>query len=223
MQPMSILDLAVQVFLKSPFLVTVIVLVVIVSSIVPLFKGRIKGYAGEQFVRFWLSLFLSKKKYQIIHNVTIPSRDITTQIDHLILSEFGVFVIETKNKSGLIYGGEHDKNWTQKIGRRTHKIQNPIHQNYGHIKALSYQLKVAEKNFHSLVVFVGDAKLRKVPDNVGNLGQAIATIKLQKKSILSQKELEQILHRLLEIRLPPTWKTNREHVRNVKKKYADKD
>ncbi len=61
------------------------------------------------------------------------SRTGYSQIDHVIVSPYAIFVIETKNYNGEIKGSKEDRNWT--VSRRF-KMYNPIKQNYGHIKAL---------------------------------------------------------------------------------------
>ena len=95
-----------------------------------------KGVLGEFQVNLLLNLFLSKDKYHLIKNVTLPTEDGTTQIDHILVSQYGVFVIETKNMKGWIFGSSNQKQWTQKIFKHSSKFQNPIHQNYKHIKHL---------------------------------------------------------------------------------------
>jgi hypothetical protein len=72
-----------------------------------------------------------------INNVTIPTPNGTTQIDHVIVSRYGVFVVETKNMDGWVFGDERNSHWTQSIFGKKYKFQNPLHQNYRHTKALS--------------------------------------------------------------------------------------
>ena len=64
-------------------------------------QPKIKGYLGERSVAVILS-FLPFDKYKIINDILIKSNDRTIQIDHLVISLYGIFVIETKNyKDGL--------------------------------------------------------------------------------------------------------------------------
>jgi restriction system protein len=74
--------------------------------------------------------------------VTLPTEDGTTQIDHVIVSRYGVFVIETKNLKGWIFGSPQQKTWTQKIYRHTTKFQNPLHQDYKHTQTLQAALEL---------------------------------------------------------------------------------
>ncbi|WP_428746064.1 nuclease-related domain-containing protein, partial [Sulfurimonas sp.] len=71
-----------------------------------------KGLLGEMLVNFAANIRLDKQKYYLIKNVTLPTEDGTTQIDHIVVSEFGIFVVETKNMKGWIFGDEKQKNWT---------------------------------------------------------------------------------------------------------------
>jgi hypothetical protein len=66
----------------------------------------VKGFLGELQVRTVARLMLDRETYQALHNVTLRTRDGTTQIDHVIVSPYGVFVIETKNMRGWIFGSE---------------------------------------------------------------------------------------------------------------------
>ena len=95
-----------------------------------------KGVVGEFIVNVSAKLFLDKKQYHLIKNVTLPTEDGSTQIDHIIVSKYGVFVVETKNMKGWIFGSPNQKTWTQKIYKHSSKFQNPLHQNYKHIKTL---------------------------------------------------------------------------------------
>ena len=60
----------------------------------------------------------------------------TSQIDHLVLSEYGIFVIETKRYKGWIFGSEKAENWTQVIFKEKHQFRNPVKQNWSHVYAL---------------------------------------------------------------------------------------
>jgi len=62
-----------------------------------LFKSAwFKDFIGKVTVRMAARLLLNKH-YHLIKNVTIPAEDVTTWIDHILISRFGVFVVETRN------------------------------------------------------------------------------------------------------------------------------
>lgn len=131
-------------------------------------KNRYKGWDGELTVKLGQWLSLNKKTYHVFNNVTLPNfGGGTTQTDHIIVSIYGIFVIETKNMKGCIYGNENDPKWTQIVFIKRYPFQNPLRQNYKHIKTISEILKIPENKFHSIIFFIGSCKLqRNMPENV---------------------------------------------------------
>jgi hypothetical protein len=119
-----------------------------------------KGVFGEALVKFAARLRLPSDTYHSFHNVTLPTPDGTTQIDHVFVSRFGIFVVETKNMKGWIFGHEDQAEWAQKIFRHSFKFQNPLRQNYKHARALQSALDLPLKAFHSVVVFVGSSTFK---------------------------------------------------------------
>ena len=182
-----------------------------------------KGVMGEAMVNLSARLFLDKNTYHLIKNVTIPTEDGTTQIDHIIVSRFGVFVVETKNMKGWIFGDERQKMWTQQIYKSKHKFQNPLHQNYKHTKTLEAALGLSADKLISVVVFVGDSTFKtEIPANVTYGGGYIRFIKSHTKAILSEAEVQQVIGQIAEGRLKPSIKTHVQHVRHVKEIVAAK-
>lgn len=78
-----------------------------------------KGKLGEALVKSVVWYRLPKETYTPFHDVTLLTADGTTQIDHVFVSAFGVFVVETKHMKGWIFGSERQANWTQKIFKKT--------------------------------------------------------------------------------------------------------
>jgi hypothetical protein len=74
-----------------------------------------KGVAGELMVNLLFKIRLPGDEYHLIRNVTLPTADGTTQLDHILVSQFGIFVVETKNMRGWIFGAADQSMWTQKI------------------------------------------------------------------------------------------------------------
>lgn len=119
------------------------IIFVVLFIVVPILFWKLlpsKGERGERYVAVLLKR-LPEKSYRVINNLLISNDGYTSQIDHVIVSVYGIFVIETKNYIGWICGGEHSDYWTQNIYGNKYKFRNPIHQNYGHIKALKNTLK----------------------------------------------------------------------------------
>ena len=107
-------------------------------------------------------------EYRIMNDVYLPLADgTTTQIDHIVVSQYGIFVVETKNYSGWIFGNENSAQWTQSIYGKKSRFQNPLRQNYLHICTLSERLRIDRTYFHSVVAFTGECTFKtEMPANV---------------------------------------------------------
>ena len=120
----------------------------------------INGHAGEIKVS-WELRKLNKQNYIVFNDVRIRHNNSYAQIDHLVVSNYGIFVIETKNYKGWILGYEYAQYWHQVIFRYKHKFYNPIQQNRGHIFALKRLLKeYKDLKFISIIVFTQRATLK---------------------------------------------------------------
>ncbi len=127
----------------------------------------VKGARGERSVNSVLARKLPAEEYTVFHDVTLPSSHGPTQIDHIVVSRYGIFVIETKNYTGWIFGDAKSKQWTQVVFREKNQFMNPLRQNYKHTKATESFFSLGSKYIHSVVVFVGDAEFKtRVPENV---------------------------------------------------------
>ncbi|HHB1654729.1 nuclease-related domain-containing protein [Bacillus cereus] len=123
------------------FELILIAVLIPLNSVVKKHVPKWKGKAGEKLVKRILSK-LDPKSYFVLHNVTVYTEyGDTTQIDHIVIAETGVFVVETKNYEGWIYGSEKAARWTQGIFRKKHSFQNPFRQNYKHIKAIEWVME----------------------------------------------------------------------------------
>ena len=119
-----------------------------------------KGKLGERSVSKRLKR-LDNNKYKVINDVILKTSRGTSQIDHLVVSNYGIFVIETKNYQGWIVGSENADNWQQIIYNKKNFFRNPIKQNYGHIKAIEENLKVNNKiEYISIIVFMNRCDLK---------------------------------------------------------------
>ncbi|MGM0783758.1 MAG: NERD domain-containing protein [Pseudomonadota bacterium] len=186
-----------------------------------IFKSRwFKGLFGEAFVKLIAKLRLPAYEYRDIHNVTLATTDGTTQIDHVLVSPYGIFVIETKHMSGWIFGSEKQAQWTQKIYRKSFQFQNPLRQNYKHVKALEALLDVPADTIHSLVVFSGSAVFKtRMPDNVTIGGGYVRYIKSFRKPVLSEAQVQEVLESITTGRRAPNRATHRQHVEQLKARF----
>ncbi len=144
-----------------------------------------KGWFGEKTVAIILSSL--PQEYQIIHNVMLRQKSgKTTQIDHVVISPYGIFVIETKNYKGYITGSEWGKSWT---GNKKYSIPNPIKQNYGHVKALAELLDLAEELFVPLVVFTTNADVKVQSEKIVYTTQLHKTIRAYQEPKLNADQV----------------------------------
>ena len=180
---------------------------------------RIKGYMGETIVKMKLSS-LDKRKYSIINNLVLENsggNTYSTQIDHLVISTYGIFSIETKNYKGLICGSEYGKRWIQNIHGNKNEFMNPSLQNYAHIQAVKSILRKYYPNikYFSIVAFSPDAKI-KVKANASiicKISQVSRKIKeLSDKEILNPNDLKKVIELIEENKLNIS---DREHARNI--------
>lgn len=130
------------------------------------------GTVGELYAKDALQPLAGHK--QFVSNCYVPKYDpksdetTFTEIDLILLHESGIYVIESKNFSGRIFGSEGDRNWTQSLpGRgkkRTYSFYNPIRQNKGHLNCLKKYLDLGSGvPCYSVVVFSDRCELRKIP------------------------------------------------------------
>ncbi|MDP8219671.1 MAG: nuclease-related domain-containing protein, partial [Candidatus Theseobacter exili] len=157
---------------------------------------------------------LTQGVYHVLDNVMIPSGNKTTQIDHVVVSRFGVFVIETKNYKGIIYGQERDTTWTQYINPNSkYQFMNPLHQNYGHVIALKALLD--EEHIYSVVAFKDGVFGKKMPDNVMQVSEVKEYIRGFRKSVISPVRVRKIVSLIQDSNIRDRT-TQRNHVKSVK-------
>ena len=94
---------------------------------------------GERIVSARLNTLLSDD-YRILDDVILKTNRGTSQIDHIVVSKYGIFVIETKNYKGWIFGHENSEKWTQNLYGYKYALANPVRQNQAHIRAVRQTL-----------------------------------------------------------------------------------
>ncbi|WP_367872749.1 nuclease-related domain-containing protein [Luteolibacter sp. Populi] len=156
-----------MVLLAAAMILFLMVTTSLVGILVGLRPIRSKGAAGEKLVKKRLE-DLNPELYRVFHDLYLPRADGTglTQVDHVVISRFGVFVLETKNYDGWIFGSTRQKMWTQSIFGRNRQFPNPLHQNYLHVQAVKVLLGLVDRKLHSLVFFVDGDFRTEMPDNV---------------------------------------------------------
>jgi hypothetical protein len=181
-----------------------------------------KGWLGEASGALAHRLLLDNRVYHSLNDVTLASAEGTTQIDHVLVSRFGIFVIEAKNIDGWIFGSERDAQWTQSLYGKKIRFQNPLRQNYRHIAALTAFLNLPQEKFHSVVMFWGDCTFKTpLPDNVLSRGYT-HYIRSKTDVLFPEEEVGQIREAIQTGRLPRTWKTRQDHIASLRERHAPK-
>lgn len=180
-----------------------------------------KGSRGERAVHGLLRQSLHPSEYAILRDVVLPFEGATTQIDHVVVSRFGIFVIETRHLAGWIFGSERDSHWTQSLGHFRMEFQNPLRQNQAHVRALQTLLGLRATKFHSLVVFSGKSEFRTaMPLNVLQLDRLVPFIEVRRTPLLTAEEADRALDLIESSRLEPGAATNLVHIESLRERHA---
>ncbi len=124
------------------------------------------GAYGEYLTEYMFNNENIEGYFKSLHNIYIPYKGKTSEIDVLLIHEKGLFVIESKNYSGWIFGSEDQYKWTQVLNKQNkNKFYNPIKQNETHIKALSQYIDTDRKQMISFIVFSERCELKNVPED----------------------------------------------------------
>lgn len=194
-----------------PFLVILTVLIIVGIIYLKTPSGR--GWLGEFQVKLVIGKTKPGTRYVINDCKIRVSEDKTTQIDHIVVNKSGVFVIETKNYSGRIYGQENQQEWTQVLsyGKVKNKLYNPIKQNKTHVYNIS-QVVGADVPIISAVVFVQGNIQYINAEGVYTLGGLKRLIKCGSAK-LTESQMEDIYTKFSEVNDKTI--TRSEHIHNI--------
>lgn len=187
------------------------------------YSRRVKENRGEAQIRQSLAKYCENKEAHILNNVTLRLEDgSTTQIDHILIATNGIFIIETKHYSGWIFANAKSKFWTQTIYSEKYKFQNPLFQNYKHVKAVQNIFEFLEPQLiHNLVVFSGESVFKtSKPDNVYYQKELIPAIEGYLDKVLSLNRVQFCVGRLEYTRLELTRETDIEHRAYLTQKFG---
>lgn len=159
--------------------------------------------------------------YHLMNHVTLRMDDGTTEVDHILVSRFGVFVIETKHYSGWLFASAEGRKWTQVWFRARFRFQNPIFQNRRHVRAVQDVLDLLPPNaIKSVVVFSGSAEFKTpIPNGVLRLNELAGYIRMQADKIMSEERLQFCVGRLETARLAISEETDVEHIGNLARRH----
>lgn len=182
-----------------------------------------------------LSAKLDKDRFRILHNIMLPTDDgATTQIDHIVVSQGGVFVIETKTYgngfgrragSCWIFGNPADREWTVSYpGGKKFRFQNPIRQNFKHIATLSECLGIPKEYFKSVIAFSGTAKFKtELPPEVMTFHTVPGFLLAHASdNVIKREQLSEVANVILEWQASLDAERKAAHVANLRKKHPAK-
>lgn len=202
-----------------------VAIVVVLGWLIKLFAGspsRI-GISGEGVVARRLSK-LPPDVYSVVNDIMLPTIDgATTQVDHIVVSRYGIFVVETKNYGGWIFGGEKQRTWTQSFQKgytgdsEKFHFQNPIRQNWRHIYTLSDCLELPRRYFFNIVAFCGSGEfMTEMPENVMYSAELVSYIRSFEMPVMSDAKVEEIVQRLLKLNAGISEEERLSHITKLK-------
>lgn len=184
----------------------------------------IKGKLGERFVKNQLNK-LDKNHYRILNNLLLPTQGEvqTTQIDHVVISNYGIFCIETKNRMGSISGSWNSKDWLQKNGNYEQLFHSPSYQNHAHKKAIENLIsqKYPEVPIISRIVFPVADKINITGTNIaGWTKDTISEINNYTLPKISDADRDEIVMMLKKSNIAglKRWKAIKEHNEQIRRK-----
>ena len=189
------------------------------------FEKQLKGIVGESIIQLLLnSPQLGYRK--ILKNIYVPYGNKTTEIDVVMIHETGIYVIESKNYSGWIFGNEKQQQWTQMLNSYTKKrFYNPVWQNRTHIRALSDYASIEQSKIKSYIVFSDRCELKAVPPNtdkciitkIDSFFNVICNDINNRKKIFTVEEVNQIEEKLKPI-TNVSQEVKNKHIQDIEKK-----
>lgn len=176
-----------------------------------------KGEAGENCVRAMLARFEAQGD-KVVNGLIFRHAEsgMTSEIDHILVSTRGAFVIETKNRAGLIVGGDDRADWIQILGsgETVNYFPSPVRQNLAHISHLKRALGT-KQFFENVVVFVQGNVQNIASDHVFSLPSCEAFLAQTTQHPLTERERDRLYQKLLA--LGRRGATKEEHLRNVRR------
>lgn len=175
-----------------------------------------KGTIGEDEIDNILQR-LDSNNYVVLRNLVLLNNNSTHQIDHVVVSNYGVFIIETKNYAGFVKGSDKYHKWLQFIGKKKYFFLNPVIQNKGHIKALEAFFPDYSPFFVSIVCFTNKTRLAVRSNNIViNSSELLRVIHNYKTEVLIP-DIHEVAQNLKNISLDRMDGINQDHLNNVRK------
>ena len=188
-------------------------------------KGVLGEFAGKLAVKQWLP----ESGYELFSDVMLQDKRGTTQIDHVVVSRFGIFVIEAKGISGKLYASSETKYRTWKVYRngRGYTFQNPYLQNYRHRCALAEVLDVSLEVLHDVIFFPHEELVVVTPEKLlpsfvtGRRGLAAYVLSF-KEQVFTAEEVSRLTAILSLKRMENSRENKKKHTADLKARWEKK-
>lgn len=119
--------------------------------------------------------------------------------------------------------GNTSEHGLRNCSKESYKFQNPLFQNYKHIQTLKSLLQLSNEEIHSVVAFTGESTFKTpMPENVTQGSGYIRYIKSKTKLVLPESDVQNIIAKIEQERLAPSFRTDRRHISRLNKKYRKK-
>ena len=167
------------------------------------------GGQASQRVRRLLEQSLETRRYRQFHDIRLPTGGGAEQLDHVLVSRFGVFVIVSEFRPGNISGGEAQEFWKQKRLGKTHRWPNPVHRVKLHVESLQRNLDISASRIIPLVVIDGAQTLsRELPYQVLSVEKLLPFIRSRNQELLSPEQADRLAQAIANLQIPPARKAS---------------
>ena len=176
-----------------------------------------RGTEGEARISRLLSS-LPRQEYIVLNDVLLPTNRGTTQLDHIVVSVYGIFVIEVKNYQGQMYGRKDGEEWKKYINGKEYPFLNPLLQNQTHARAGAQACGINTAYIFPLTVFAGSAVLKIMDcEPVIYEYSLLQTIKMHRDKVFTQEQAEYYAKLIDDaiIETPETARAHKQYVREV--------
>ena len=169
---------------------------------------RFRGDIAQSRVRRLLASGLESNRYTVFNDLVLADAGGTRQIDHVVISKFGIFVIESCYVRGWISGAEFQERWKRKSLWRRSQFDNPLHSSRLQAETLQRLLDYPASVFHPMVVLVGHKGARtRLPENVVGAEKLLASLRKKTVQLLDAEHAERAVRTIDQARLSAsrTW------------------
>ncbi len=217
----KIFDFLILLFIERwYYYLTFFIFIFTIDILLKIYFNNLLGWYGERKVASIL-LKLNPEKYKVINNLMVKAEGSTTQIDHLVISNFGIFIIESKNYYGWITGNDYG-NWSLTIYKFERRIGNPIIQNYIHMKVIRSLLKdYPDISYYPIVVFTKRSIFNvNTKTDVVYITDLLATIREYQNEVISDYTRDEVYRYLVSLNIKER-RIRKEHILRIKEKKSN--